>query len=57
MAEIRIRRSIIIEATTVGDVAKWIRHIEGIGEARMSTELTDPVTLEIDVNDTITTPD
>lgn len=57
MADIRIRRSIIIEAHTVGDVAKWIRHVEGLDQIRMSTTLTEPVVLEIDVNDTLNLPD
>jgi hypothetical protein len=48
LAEIRVRKSVSIEASTVGDVAKWLAAIEsepGIGTA---TQLLEPVHLTVD---------
>jgi hypothetical protein len=49
MAELRERRTIEIKAETIGDVAKWLAHVE---DQPTSTHLLDEVTLSVTVDDT-----
>lgn len=56
MGEIKIRREILMQAETVGDVAKWIAHVEGLKGVRMTTPLMDVITLSVQVDDELKLP-
>jgi hypothetical protein len=53
MAEVSIRREIFISADTIGDVMKWLNYVDG---QPMSTPLTEPVTLAIQIDEQATPP-
>lgn len=48
MSEVKVKRTITIEAETIGDVAKWLN---ALGDLPMSTELVEPVDLAVDADE------
>lgn len=50
MADVTIRKTVVIRAETIGDVAKWLARVEAEDNVKMGTPLADIAILTVELD-------